>query len=114
MSTQLPPLHHTITNRLQSSDQDVWEFVCPTCGYRAHYFVPNGDSAPYLKIISPGNPKARHTSNCSRSTSVQAQPHVIEKPVEADNEAWLTPQLRQQMEELLKAVDMGDFGLRSR
>ena len=112
MSTQLPPLHHTITTRLHDSEQDAWEFVCPTCGYRARYFVPNGDSPPYLKVISPGNPKARHTSNCSRSTSVKSQPRVIENHIENDDDVRDTPQMRQQIEELLKDVDMGDFGLR--
>ncbi|MCB0210786.1 MAG: hypothetical protein KDJ52_15720 [Anaerolineae bacterium] len=111
MSTQLPLLHHTITTRLHDSEQDAWEFVCPTCGYRAHYFVPDGDSPPYLKVISPGNPKARHTSNCSRSTSVKAQPRVIENHIENDNDERGTLHLRQQIEELLKDVDMGDFGL---
>lgn len=107
MSTQSTPLHHTVTTRIQNDDQELWEFTCPTCGYRAHYFIPNDDSAPYIKVISVGNPKARHTSNCSQSTSVKSHPSIVEP----DSEAWLTPQLRQQMEELLKDVDMGDFGL---
>jgi len=91
MTTNNSAIHHTITNR----SRDNWEFECPTCGYRARYNPHLRHQTQQLKILNVGDPQARHISN-----------HVHVRV--ADDEAWLTPELRQQMEELLKDVDMGD------
>jgi hypothetical protein len=92
MSNNSSQVHHTITNRTKNS----WVFVCPTCGYKARYNTESRQNEPQLEILQIGDPQARHASN-------HAQVSIT------DDEAWLTPKLRQQMEELLKDVDMGDW-----
>ena len=92
MSINNSSVHHTITNRTH----DSWIFVCPTCGYKARYTTQTSRNGPQLEILQNGDSHVRHASN-----------HVQVRL--ADDEAWLTPELRQQMEELLQDVDMGDW-----
>ena len=91
MVTNNSSVHHTITHQ----NQDSWEFSCPICGYRARYNAHPRHHTQQLEILQVGDPQARHVSN-------HLQIRV------ADDEAWLTPELRQQMEELLQDVNMGD------
>ncbi len=56
-----------------------------------------------------GDPQARHISNQAQGQLVKAWAVAVINE-DDDDEAWLTPELRQQMEELLKDVDMGDWG----
>lgn len=104
MSTNNPTIHQTTTNRIQDAERGGWEFVCPTCGYHVRYIQPV-KQAQQLEILDLGDPQARHTSN-----HVPVRP-IEDWPVSAGDdvhEAWLTPELRQQMEDLLTDVDMGD------
>jgi hypothetical protein len=104
MSIDNSPIHHTATNRFQDAERVGWEFVCPTCEYRVRFIV-HAKHVPQLEILDPGDPQARHTSN-----HVPVRP-IEDWPVTASDdahEAWLTPELRQQMEDLLTDVDMGD------
>ena len=104
MSTIKPTIHQTTTNVIQNTEHGGWEFACPTCGYRARYLTP-AQHEPQLEILNLGDPNARHTSN-----HVPIRP-VEDWPVSASDdvrEAWLTPELRRQMEDLLTDVDMGD------
>lgn len=98
--------HETITRSIQSADVRGWEFVCPTCGYRARYTARAQRSGPQLEIVHFGDPQARHTSNHTLGAPVEDWPAY-----EADEETqdWIAPDLRQQIEELLKDVDMGDW-----
>jgi hypothetical protein len=58
--------------------------------------VHAGHNGHQFEIVHVGDPQARHASN-----------HTQVQPI-TDDEDWLTPELRQQMEELLKDVDMGN------
>jgi hypothetical protein len=100
-------VHHTVTSKIQDAAQNGWEFRCPTCGYRARYFAHPRPGAPQLEILHPGNRQARHLSNSTPGNSIpKLGTNVIEN--EGD-ESWLTPKLRQQMEDLLKDVNMDDW-----
>ncbi len=104
MLTNKPTIHQTTTNRIHNAERGGWEFACPTCSYRVR-FIMHTRHEQRLEIIDLGDPEARHTSN-----------HVPVRPMEdwpvseSDDlhEAWLTPELRQQIEDLLTDVDMGD------
>jgi hypothetical protein len=105
MATNDLAIHQTISNRIQGEDGDAWEFACPICAYRVRYIVRHNDGGQELEILDSGDPRARHIGY-----HVQAKP--IERLVENedDDESWLTPELRRQMEELLEDVDMGEGG----
>jgi hypothetical protein len=101
MPTNYPQVHHTITHRTQAEGQDGWEFVCPICGYRARYRSKGSFGTQQLEILQIGDPQARHTSNHTSAGPLQTEMGNID-------ESWLTDEIRQQMEDLLDDVDMGD------
>jgi hypothetical protein len=103
MSTDNLSIHQTATQRLQVATGHVWEFVCPTCGYRAHYTEDAEEGRQHFKVVAQGDPQARHTNN-----PVPIEPFRL-GPELYDDEPWLTPELRRQMEELLLDVDMDDW-----
>lgn len=99
MSENGQQIHHTITNRIGNTQQDSWEFVCPHCGYRARYTEYADHQGHQFELLNVGDPQVRHASNHTQRTSFEP----------LNDDAWLTPDVRQQMEELLKDVDMGDW-----
>ena len=56
----------------------------------------------YYEVLNGGDPQARHTSNHVHITP----PGIWPEPAPDGNESWLTPELRQQMEDLLRDVDI--------
>ena len=109
MSINNSSIHQTVAKRLQAPGQNGWEFVCPTCGYQVRYVVHNGSGASQLEILQIGDPQVRHAGNHISTRSFVPQPI---NPIEDENdgdETWLTPELRQQMENLLTDIDMGDW-----
>jgi hypothetical protein len=62
-----------------------------------------------LEIINIGDPRARHVSQeWPVVRQAKARPIRILMAENEGDEDWLTPELRQQMENLLRDVDMGD------
>ena len=107
MSVENITVHQTITRKIQDMPEPGWEFVCPICGYHVRYIARSRPGASQLEVLHIGNPHARHVSN-----QPQSRPAVTGTPCLDENvgdEAWLTPRLRQQMEDLLKDVDLGDW-----
>src|SRR5512134_3719601 len=102
-----PSLHHTITRKVRRGQLDGWEFECPICGYRALYIAQFQAGSPQLEILYIGDAQARHRSNQPQMSWGAARPVQV-MDVDDDDEAWLTPELRQQMEDLLQDVNMGD------
>lgn len=106
MLTHNLSIHQTTTVRIHNPDQDGWEFVCPTCHYRARYVSHTASGAQHLEIVNIGDPAVRHTTS-----------HVVVKPREdwpvngADNahEVLLSNETRQQLEDLLKDIDLGNW-----
>ena len=104
MSTDDLSIHHTLTTTLQhDANQTSWEFVCPACDHRARYTIHRDEGRQRFEILHPGNPQARHSSNHVQIGQFQA--------ADNDQESWLTPELRQQMEDLLSDVDLGDWDI---
>ena len=102
-----PSTHHTITRKIRSEQQNEWEFECPICGYRVRYIAPLHSNSSQLEILHIGDAQARHLSDhVQRSGSAAGPTQVMDD--DHNDEAWLTPELRQQMEDLLKDVNMGD------
>lgn len=100
MSNNGQQIHHTITNRIKGTQQDSWEFVCPICGYQARYTTHTDHNDHQFELLNVGDPQVRHASNHTQATSLEPS---------NDDEVWLTPDVRQQMEELLRDIDMGDW-----
>jgi hypothetical protein len=102
-----PAIHRTVTHRIHEYG---WEFVCPTCGYRARFTSPPTFGRQQLEILNIGDFQARHVSSDWPVRQTSSRPvRVVEAEMQDDDdEAWLTPELRQQMEELLADVDLGD------
>jgi hypothetical protein len=103
-----PSIHHTITRKVRRGQQDGWEFECPICGYRALYIPQFQAGSPQLEILRIGDAQARHLSNQPQMNRSMARPVQV-MDVDDEDEAWLTPELRQQMEDLLQDVNMGDW-----
>ena len=106
LSTE-PLIHHTITSKVRRGQQHGWEFECPICGYRALYIAQLQACSPQLEILDIGDAQARHLSSQPQIGWGAARPVQV-MDIDDDDEAWLTPELRQQMEDLLKDVNMGD------
>ena len=101
------PIHLTVTHIVRDGEQEEWEFVCPICGYRAYYTPNPKPGRQQLEVLVTGDPQARHTSNGTPQTPLQVQTTGF---IEGDSdESWLTPELRQQWEELLADVDIDDW-----
>lgn len=106
MLTYNPSIHYTLTRLVPGTVAHGWEFVCPTCGYQIRY-TPGANPGSYrFEILHLGDTQARHFS---RSIQTEPSPVHATPELDADDEAWLTPELRQQMEDLLRDVDMGDW-----
>ena len=101
-----PSIHHTITRRVHSAQQDRWEFECPICGYRVRYITQLRSGTSQLEILHIGDAQARHLSDKVQTSRGEARPVQV---MDDEDEAWLTPELRQQMEALLEDVNMGDW-----
>lgn len=96
-------VHQTTTNRIWDAEGVCWEFVCLTCGYQARYVAQPTNGSQQFEILSVGDPQARHTGNHVHVTPTVSWP----EPAPDGDESWLTPELRRQMEELLRDIDMG-------
>jgi hypothetical protein len=88
-------IHRTIAHRAETENMgpkaQAWGFNCPHCGYRASYTRSSSKLIGELTIWSAGDPSARHHNSFA---------------AEEKEEQWLTPILRQQMENLLQDVNM--------
>lgn len=110
MLSNEPLIHRTITRKVRDGQQAGWEFECPICGYRARYIARFHASSPQLEILHIGDTQARHLSDQVQMKWTEHQPVRVMEIDENDvDETWLTPQLRQQMEDLLKDVNMDDW-----
>ncbi|GIK43096.1 MAG: hypothetical protein BroJett011_69290 [Chloroflexota bacterium] len=87
-------VHHTIAYRAETENTNpnaqVWEFNCPYCNYRASY-TKLSPMVSSLTVLNQGNSLVRHWNSFAS---------------EEKEEMWLTPALRQQMENLLQDVNI--------
>lgn len=109
MSANTPIIHQTHVNRISNPESDTWEFVCPTCGYQARYHTQNGQGPRQFQVLHIGDSQARHVSGHeppSSPGSVSADASAVAGDDEI--ETWLTPELRQQLADILENVDLSD------
>ena len=105
MYEEMVPLHKTETIPIDAQAGNEWELVCYECSFRARYTQDLKHGANRLEILEIGNPQARHTGN-QGSTRVHLQLDHGPALRQHDNEeAWLTPDLRQRLSEILQGLD---------
>lgn len=113
-------LHRTTTIRIHDQDGDGWEFACKKCNYRARYMERFDRGERVLVVLDLGDPQARHTSsqqelgqlgdwplNTSEyaGSSENELEDLEEVNLSYDEEAWITPEIRFKLEEILKRLD---------
>ena len=115
MSATSLSLHSTSTTRIAGSRGDIWEFTCPLCSYRARYTQDSSPGAPGLEILSIGDQSARHLSTPDGTALIaEDAADLPEEDVTAEendfdgDQAWLPPNLRAQVEAILRRLDFGN------
>lgn len=99
-------VHYTITQRIISPGGSVWEFFCHDCGYQARYIDMAQHGEQKLEILDVGDPAARHTNNSHELGRVgELGSRGAQEREVADEESWLTPELRKQIEDILAGFD---------
>lgn len=110
MAIEHLPIHQTETRRIPDAEGGGWVFNCRNCGYQARYRMEQG--MPKLEILDLGDPQARHSNNHSPVSDfdewsacvMDFQEEVLESEADPNAEVeedWLTPDLRQQIEEIM-------------
>jgi hypothetical protein len=108
MEIDHPCIHHTEINKIHNGEEEGWEFLCHNCGYRARFTVDR-TGTQRLEIIFIGDPSARHISHEALEETYVMQEDCLCTPDDAgssdifyeDEEAWLTPELRAQVEKII-------------
>ena len=96
MSNTLHSVHRTIVTQFTAAQWEGWEFICKECGFQMRYHLPECSEAAHLEVISLGDGSVRHLSEISSS---------LRAGDTANDEAWLTPELRQTIEEIFQRFD---------
>ncbi len=118
MSKEDLNMHNTITTLVLGEEGIGWEFTCENCGYHARYIVNNHPGPYNLEILDPGDPNVRHKSdlpmmNASEESAIAedasapvSSGDTALKPEEIlDDESWLTPEIREKLEAIVKKLD---------
>jgi hypothetical protein len=89
---------HRTNARMIREDAKEWEFTCDKCSYLAIYTVhfPWRDCF-VLKTIDYGDLQAIHLNDVLRCRKAGEPPN--------DDESWLTPELRKQIEDIIDKFD---------
>ncbi len=96
-------IHSTITKRFHEANGEGWEFSCYQCKYCVRYLFHSNNQEYQLEILDFGDSRARHTSNTGNENpdpDFRQDGKLI-----PDEEAWLTPELRQKIDEIIKRFD---------
>ncbi len=115
LKTDHPSVHHTEIKKIQNGDEGGWEFICHSCGYRARYTIDRAGTQR-LEILFVGDSHARHTSKSiveDRSERqeereilyLQDDSGLPEEPLLEEEDNWLTPEIRAQVEAIMKDFD---------
>lgn len=118
MSKEDLNMHNTITTLVLGEEGIGWEFTCENCDYHARYIVNNHQGPYHLEILDPGDPNVRHKSDLPMMNSSEedalgavnrtpmAQGDTALSPEEVlDDEAWITPEIREKLEAIVKKLD---------
>ena len=103
MAENQQTVHETETYELHDRPDGPivgWQFVCPQCGYQAHYDA----RAQKLEIVNLGDPAARHAGNqLPAKPALSRELMVLEKSEEDEGLDFvpLPDHLEKQLEEIL-------------
>ena len=87
-------IHHTGVTQITGAEGEGWEFHCNDCGFRMLYYLPECSQEAHLEVISLGDVFARHLSgDITYLESIR---------IELAEEEWLTPEIRQTIDKILK------------
>jgi len=89
-------IHHTTVKQITGAAGEGWEFLCNECNYQLRYFLPECSQEAYLEVISLGDVNTRHLSATAGLMSGRGE--FLE-------EDWLTPEIRQTIEAIVKKLD---------
>ena len=110
-------VHYTEAHRYMGHDGHGWEYICPHCGYRARYLLPDRGAESRLMIMQAGDRTARHIDRPSSGGERLARPvHTLETPaVEDENLAYedqaiLPLHLEEQLLDILRRSDQNQSG----
>lgn len=90
-------IHHTTVQQILGAAGEGWEFHCDECNFLMRYYLPECSQAAQLEVISMGDVNARHLSAAASLMSGRGE--------SIEEEAWLTPEIRQTIEAILKKLD---------
>ena len=99
------PLHKTETIPIDAQAGEEWELVCYECGFRARYKQDRKNGANRLEILDFGDTQARHAGNQQAAPGHFPHNHGSAMRQPDNEEAWLTPELRQKLSEILQGLD---------
>lgn len=105
MYKEMIPLHKTETIPIAAQAGNEWELVCNECSFRARFTRDPAHGENRLEILSPGDPQARHSGNQGSVRTSPEQAFASARLPRDDDEAWLTPELRQKLSEILQGLD---------
>ena len=89
-------IHHTAVKNITGAEGQGWEFHCSDCTFQMRYYLPECSEGARLEVVSLGDIYARHLSEIA--CLVSGRDEFVE-------EAWLTPDIRQTIEGILKNLD---------
>lgn len=90
-------IHHTTVQQIDGAAGEGWEFHCNECNFRMRYYLLECSPETQLEVVSLGDANARHLSAAANLLSGRGE--FIEE------EDWLTPEIRQTIEAILKKLD---------
>ena len=99
------PLHKTETIPIDAQTGNEWELVCYECNFRARFTQDLNQGANRLEILDIGDTQARHSGNQGSATVLPQLDYGSGRRQRDDEEGWLTPELRQQLSEILQGLD---------
>jgi hypothetical protein len=99
-------LHYSTASLIGSNNYEGWEFTCPLCAYHARYHRLTERGEYSLEIIDAGETQVRHVSAQGEPAGRSDWTIPATHPGgDVDEEAWLTPHIRQQLDLILKKFD---------
>lgn len=98
-------VHFTVAY-LVNEGINCWDFVCRECDYRARFSENPFGGPPRLEILQSGNNSVLHTSPEEESSFLGNQ--SVLGYDDDDEDAWLTPDLRDAIDEITRGFEAGD------
>ena len=106
MADEQNRIHTTRTATIWGVGYEGWEIYCSECSYRARLIYYQGYPGSELEILDYGDLTVRHRNNHIQESDPWDE-YALESSLEEEN--WLTPELRAQVEAILKRAWVEDY-----